>query len=109
MRASPPPRVSRVLVLLDEAQPIKYPLYKEVMTIGRSEQADIQIQSDFISRVHARVVSSDDGLVVVEDVASKNGIRVNSEQTARHELQHGDVVALGKTRFTFIDTSLKKA
>ena len=57
----PRPRAYRgVLVLLDHEQPIKYPLYKNVMTIGRSEQADIQINSDFISRVHARLVSTED-------------------------------------------------
>jgi len=101
-------RVSRVLVFLDEEQPIKYPLYKNVMTIGRSEQADIQVNSDFISRVHARLVSTEKG-VIVEDVDSKNGIKVNSKLTERQTLQHGDVIALGKLRFTFIDTAAQSA
>jgi hypothetical protein len=107
-RAASHARVSRVLVFLDEETPIKYPLYKNVMTIGRSEQADIQINSDFISRVHARIVSTEDG-AVLEDVDSKNGIRVNSELTNRHPLQHGDVIRLGKLRFTFIDTAARSA
>jgi hypothetical protein len=96
--------ISRVLVFLDAPQPIKYPLYKKVMTIGRSEQADIHVPGDFISRVHARLVTTDSG-VVVEDVASKNGIKVNSKATDRHMLRHGDVLGIGKLRFTFIDTS----
>jgi hypothetical protein len=96
--------VSRVLVFLDAPQPIKYPLYKKVMTIGRSETADIHVPGDFISRVHARVVTTDSG-VVIEDVASKNGIKVNSKLTNRQTLQHGDVLGIGKLRFTFIDTS----
>jgi len=101
-RAAAP--ISRVLVFLDAPQPIKYPLYKKVMTIGRSEQADIHVPGDFISRVHARLVTTDSG-VVIEDVASKNGIKVNSKTTDRHVLQHGDVLGIGKLRFTFIDTS----
>jgi FHA domain-containing protein len=96
--------ISRVLVFLDAPQPIKYPLYKKVMTIGRSEEADIHVPGDFISRVHARLVTTDSG-VVVEDVASKNGIKVNSKSTDRQTLQHGDVLGIGKLRFTFIDTS----
>ena len=96
--------VSRVLVYLDAQQPIKYPLYKPVMTIGRSEKADIHVSDDFISRVHARLLSTEDG-VVVEDVASRNGIKVNSKQTERQILHHGDVLGIGKVRFTFIDTS----
>jgi hypothetical protein len=105
-RAAAHARVSRLLVFLDDEQPVKYPLYKNVMTIGRSEQADIRIDSDFISRVHARLVSTEKG-VVVEDVDSKNGIRVNSKLTARHSLQHGDVIGIGKLRFTFIDTTVR--
>jgi hypothetical protein len=108
--ARPAPRdrngaaVARVLVFLDDEQPIKYPLYKRVMTIGRSGQADIQVAGDFISRVHARIVSTETG-VVVEDVDSKNGIRVNSKPITRHALRHGDVIGLGKLRFTFVDTA----
>jgi hypothetical protein len=96
--------ISRLLVFLDGQQPIKYPLYKPVMTIGRSEKADIHVSDDFISRVHARLLSTEDG-VVVEDVASRNGIKVNSKQTERQILHHGDVLGIGKVRFTFIDTS----
>ena len=95
---------SRVLVFLDAVQPIKYPLYKPVMTIGRSDKADIHVEGDFISRVHARLLSTIDG-VVVEDIASKNGIKVNSKQTERQILHHGDVIGIGKVRFTFIDTN----
>jgi pSer/pThr/pTyr-binding forkhead associated (FHA) protein len=97
-------RVSRVLVFLDAPKPIKYPLYKKVMTIGRSEQADIHVPGDFISRVHARLVSTTDG-ILVEDVSSKNGIKVNSKHTDRQLLHHGDVLGIGRLRFTFIDTS----
>ncbi|HUQ51565.1 MAG TPA: hypothetical protein VM692_05045, partial [Gammaproteobacteria bacterium] len=45
--------VWRVLVLLDSERPIKYPLYKETMTIGRADIADIQIDNGFLSRLHA--------------------------------------------------------
>ena len=99
-----PGPTSRVLVFLDSDQPIKYPLYKEVMTIGRSDQADIQVTGDFISRVHARLVSTQEG-VTVEDLKSKNGIKVNSKLTERQLLKHGDVIGVGKVRFTFIDTA----
>ena len=95
---------SRLLVFLDAPEPMKFPLYKKVMTIGRSEQADINVPDDFVSRVHARLVTTESG-VVVEDVASRNGIRVNSQLTDRYTLRHGDVLGIGKLRFTFIDLS----
>jgi hypothetical protein len=106
--APPPPRReknSRLLVFVDAEPPIKYPLYKAVMTVGRSETADIRVEGDFISRVHARVTTAADGQVTAEDVASKNGIRVNNEEVNRRVLRHGDVLSLGKLHFTFIDTA----
>ncbi len=95
---------SRVLVYLDAQPPIKYPLYKDLITIGRSSSADIQIEDDFISRVHARIICDDEG-VIVEDAHSKNGIKVNSRHVTRHILQHGDVIAFGKLRFTYVETA----
>jgi hypothetical protein len=95
---------ARVLVLLDPERPVKYPLYKGTMTIGRADIADIHIDNGFLSRLHARVVSTPDG-VTIEDIESKNGIRVNAKLTPRHALRHGDVVDLGLLRFRFIDTA----
>jgi hypothetical protein len=96
--------VSRILVLLDPERPIKYPLFKEVMTIGRADIADIQIDNGFLSRLHARIVSTPDS-VAIEDIDSKNGIKVNSKLTPHQTLQHGDVVDLGRLRFRYIDTA----
>jgi hypothetical protein len=95
--------VSRVLVLLDPDRPVKYPLYKDTMTIGRADVADIQINNGFLSRLHARVVTTSQG-VFVEDIESKNGIRVNSKTTTRQTLRHGDIIDFGRLRFRFIDT-----
>ncbi len=97
--------ISRLLVLLDGERPIKYPLYKKEMTIGRADAADIHIEGNFVSRVHARLVATDEG-VIVEDVDSKNGIKVNSKRMTRHVLSHGDVLGIGPLRFRFLDTSV---
>jgi hypothetical protein len=95
---------TRVLVLLDGEQPIKYPLYKNEMTIGRIEAADIMIDSHFISRMHARVVATAKG-ISIEDIESKNGVKVNGKLAKSHALQHGDLVSLGGLRFRFLDTA----
>ncbi len=102
---APPVRAnnSKVLVFVDADPPIKYPLFNEVTTIGRSENADIRVDGDYISRVHARIVLTADG-AVVEDLASTNGIKVNFKPVDRRQLRHGDILSLGKLHFTFIDT-----
>jgi FHA domain len=100
--------VPRMLVLLDPERPVKYPLFKETMTIGRADIADIQITNDFLSRLHARIVSTPNG-AAVEDIESKNGIRVNAKVVRRHDLRHGDIIDLGNLRFRFIDTTADDA
>jgi hypothetical protein len=99
---------SRVLVLLDPERPIKYPLFKDTMTIGRADVADIQIPNDFLSRLHARIVATPTG-VAIEDIDSKNGIRVNAKDVSRQELRHGDIIDLGRLRFRYIDTAAGEA
>jgi len=100
--------VPRMLVLLDAERPIKYPLFKETMTIGRADIADIHIENGFLSRLHARIVSTAGG-AVISDIESKNGIRVNAKLVTEQALNHGDVVDLGRLRFRFIDTAADDA
>lgn len=93
----------RMLVSMDTEPPLKYPLYKPVVTVGRSDAADITVQGDSISRIHARIVRDESGLFI-EDAGSKNGVKVNAKTATRRLLRHGDIIALGKHRFTLIDT-----
>jgi FHA domain len=95
---------SRLLVLANVSPPIKYPLYKKQTTIGRASTADIRIHGDHVSRIHARIDLSEDG-AVIEDVASKNGISINTEGVKRQRLRHGDVLCVGRHHFTFIETN----
>ena len=98
----------RMLVLLDPERPIKYPLFKETMTLGRADSCDIQLNSDFLSRVHARIVSAPNG-VAIEDVESRNGIRVNDKAVKRQALRNGDIIELGPMRFRLVDTATEDA
>ncbi|MFL2546465.1 MAG: FHA domain-containing protein [Candidatus Rariloculaceae bacterium] len=74
-------------------------LYEGEITIGRLKDNDIQINSEFVSRAHARIVISADR-AVIEDVSSKNGIVVDSTSVDRHVFSDGDMVILGTTRLT---------
>ena len=95
----------RYLVLFDEDSHVRCPLDQELLTIGRSDSADIQIDGDFVSRIHARVlrIGMDS---VIEDAGSKNGTRVNSDSIQRHVLKHGDLVRVGSVCFRYIDTAV---
>ena len=96
------PYVNRLIVNMNGGETLKYPLSKNIMTIGREPHNDIHIRSRYISRVHARIVSDQDGSII-EDLDSRNGIAVNAKKVRRQVLKSGDLIDLGRVQLKFID------
>ena len=71
------------------------------LSIGRSAEADVQIEDRYASGLHARVFSRD-GRTYVEDMNSTNGTLVN-DATLRGEAEliDGDVLRIGDTELRF--------
>ncbi len=93
-------RYGTLIVTLQGGHKLRFPVFDRDITIGRSATSDIQINSEFVSRHHARVAIGEAGLII-EDVSSMNGIIVDSKNVKRHIFKSGDVVVLGTTRLTF--------
>jgi len=66
------------------------------MTLGRGTAADVMIPDEAVSREHASV-RIDGATVVVEDLHSSNGTRVNGKQVTQARLEPGDVIEIGAT------------
>lgn len=77
-----------------------HPLMDEVTQIGRTDSSDIALPDASVSSKHARIVRTADGFVI-EDLGSRNGTFVNSEQVTGKLLADGDTVRLGKVILTF--------
>jgi len=66
--------------------------------IGRDPECEIHVSDSNVSRVHAKLTWN--GLVlVIEDLASTNGIFVNGEKVPVFKIREGDVVTVGATVF----------
>jgi type II secretory pathway predicted ATPase ExeA len=63
--------------------------------IGRTTDNDLQIDSKFVSRHHAQVVTAADGNCVVEDLNSTNGVFLNGKRVRKHKLAPDDVIKIG--------------
>ncbi len=98
--ASDRDRMSRVLIGKIADQELRFPLFKKRLTIGRTQQNDIQLQAPHISRRHAVVITEGDVTRVI-DWGSKNGVYVNSHRVTEHFLASGDVVAIGDAKFRY--------
>jgi hypothetical protein len=69
------------------------------LSIGRSRDADVQIEDRYASGVHARVFSRD-RRIYVEDMNSTNGTLLNDATLkGEAELLDGDIVRIGDTEF----------
>jgi type II secretory pathway predicted ATPase ExeA len=75
--------------------------------IGRTPDNDLQIDSKYISRHHAQIITSAHGSVV-EDLNSTNGIYVRAKRVRRRMLNDGDVVQIGQHEIMYFDERLSR-
>ena len=74
----------------------------DALVIGRSSSCDIHVPDSELSRRHAEV-SRHDGGVVVRDLGSTNGTRVNGSMiSAPTTVAAGDVIAAGTTEIRVV-------
>ena len=73
--------------------------------VGRAETAAVRIDDPEVSRRHARLVHDERG-VIVEDLGSTNGTRINGDRvTGPSPLRDGDVVSFGDVSAVFRSSS----
>lgn len=84
------------LVALDSGPSIL--LDKPILLLGRHPECDIQIDSRKISRRHCCIAQVSDYLVV-RDLGSTNGIRINGIRLVEGRLSAGDELTIGNHRY----------
>ncbi|MFW6050837.1 MAG: GGDEF domain-containing protein [Myxococcota bacterium] len=95
-------REACLVVMYGEDLGRRVPLGTDPVVLGRSTQADVQIDQESVSRSHCRIWL-DGSRYRLEDLGSTNGTYVNDEQaTGRMELRDGDQVKVGRTILKFI-------
>ena len=73
--------------------------------VGRAPDNEIYIESKFVSRHHAQLISDNRGCVI-EDLNSTNGLFLGEKQVKKYRLRHGDVVSLGVHELVYHDIRL---
>lgn len=70
------------------------------ITIGREDDNTIRLNDERVSRFHAKV-QEDGGRVILTDLDSTNGTRVNGHPVQMRVLQFGDQVSVGRSLLLF--------
>ncbi len=64
------------------------------VSIGRHESNEIRLLSRAVSNFHAEILK-EDGALVIQDLGSTNGTRVNGERVERSRVSPGDSIRIG--------------
>lgn len=70
------------------------------VTIGREEGNDVQLNDERVSRFHLKIQEDNERLVLT-DLESTNGTKVNGEDIKLRILRYGDVISVGRSVLLF--------
>jgi pSer/pThr/pTyr-binding forkhead associated (FHA) protein len=73
-------------------------LDKPILLLGRHGECDIQLNSRKVSRRHCCIAHVNDYLVV-RDLGSTNGVRINGHRVIEGKLNAGDELTVGNFRY----------
>src|SRR6202048_1577690 len=71
---------------------------RDVTLVGRQEGCDMRIQHKSVSKMHC-VIARTDGLLLVRDLGSTNGTRVNGQRVRRAALLPNDQLSIASCKF----------
>src|SRR5437667_2627351 len=84
------------LIPLEGGSPVE--VAKEMMLIGRQEDCDVRLEHKSVSKMHCVIVKTD-GLLLLRDLGSTNGTRVNGTRVRRAALLPNDQVSIAHFKF----------
>lgn len=94
---------SRLVLSLQGTPDREITLNSDRVLIGRGDEADVRIDSVFVSRYHALILR-DGKQDVLLDLGSTNGLLVNSRRVIRRALRDRDLIQIGPTRVAYMTT-----
>ena len=87
---------ARVFIEVDGKIVGERKLDKPILTVGRLSGNDIQVPSQRVSRLHAKI-RRENNIWVIEDAESLNGLVIHGQLVERHVLSSGDRIHVAPT------------
>ena len=75
-----------------------FEIVKDMTLIGRDAACDIRLEHKSVSKLQCVVVKTD-GLLLIRDLGSTNGTRVNGQRVRRAALLPGDNLAVANVKY----------
>lgn len=84
------------LIPADGGPPVT--IEKDMILVGRNEECELRLDHKSISKLHCILVKTD-GLILVRDLGSTNGTRVNGQRVRRAALLPNDNFAVANFKY----------
>src|SRR5579859_6307509 len=84
------------LLSLDGGDPVE--ITKDLIVVGRKAECDLRLEHKSVSKMHCVLVKTD-GLLLLRDLGSTNGTRVNGTRVRRAALLPNDQVSIAHYKF----------
>jgi predicted component of type VI protein secretion system len=93
--------MAKLILMRDGESQIEYKITAHETIIGRTQDNDITISDDAVSRHHIRIICIL-GDCFMEDLGSANGTMLNQRLTKKSPLQDGDVLSIGRHHMKYV-------
>jgi pSer/pThr/pTyr-binding forkhead associated (FHA) protein len=74
-------------------------LTKDLTLFGRDEDCDVRLDHKSVSKLHCVIVKTD-GVLLLRDLGSTNGTRVNGQRVRRAALLPNDLISVANAKYT---------
>ena len=88
-------------VVTNDGQIFNFPISKDKVSIGRSNDNDLILADNTVSRYHTEIQKRKNDYILA-DLGSYNGTRLNGKSIQKVFLKHGDKIQIGSSKLTFL-------
>ena len=88
-------------VVTNDGQIFNFPISKDTVRIGRSNDNDLILADNTVSRYHTEIQKRKNDYILA-DLGSYNGTKLNGKSIQKVLLEHGDKIQIGSSKLTFL-------
>lgn len=104
---APPPR--RVEISAKDGRTWQVSLQRRRLIVGRAPEAGVRLADDTVSRRHAELFKDPQGRWHIQDLGSRNGIKVNRQRVPEHVLEDDYPVRVGNFSLKLLPMTLDES
>ena len=93
--------IAKLMVAHAKEESVEFPIIQGRLILGRTEDNDLQIDSKFVSRHHAQILTYNKDSIL-QDLNSTNGIYMNGKRIKKRRLRDGDVFVIGEHELLYV-------